>query len=266
LNLAVLGHPLAYTLSPELHRAGLLALGRKGSSRAVPTEARALAARLAELAAAGVSGVNLTHPLKEAVIPLLARVGEPARRSRSVNTVGLAQGGWWGESTDGPGFVDFTEALGWSLRGERVHLLGAGGAARSLALSLLEAGASVSASTRSPEAHRAAWKDIGPGALGVRGGGEEASWIAASAVVVNATSLAGDELPFDPARLPRAARVVDLVYGPRPTPWVAAARERGHEAHDGVGMLVCQARRSLELWTGEPVPLEPLARAVGWAT
>jgi shikimate dehydrogenase len=64
---------------------------------------------------------------------------------------------------------------------------------------------------------------------------------------------------MDPAIL-----AIDLVYGPEPTAWVRAARALGLQAYDGLGLLVFQARRSLALWTGQEVPLEPLAEAVGW--
>ena len=60
------------------------------------------------------------------------------------------------------------------------------------------------------------------------------------------------------------ALLIDLVYGERPTEWVRAARHRGRQAVDGLGLLVHQARRSLEMWFQREVPLEPLERAVGW--
>ena len=95
-RLAVLGHPLKFTCSPQLHRAGLEALGLVGDSHAVPTTSEELGSRLHALAAAGCQGANLTQPLKQAVIGHLSRLGPRARRARSVNTVGLEPGGWWG--------------------------------------------------------------------------------------------------------------------------------------------------------------------------
>ena len=89
----------------------------------------------------GWRGVNLTHPLKEEALAWLATVAPGARRARSVNTVTFEPGGAAGESTDGPGFVDLLRALGRDPAGARVVLLGAGGAARSIALALLDAGA-----------------------------------------------------------------------------------------------------------------------------
>src|SRR5262245_62454427 len=105
MKLAVLGDPLAYTRSPELHRAGLAAVGLDGESSAIRTPASELGERLQALAAAGYRGVNVTHPLKETVLDLLGRVSEPSRRALSVNTVGFEPGLLWGDTTDGAGFI-----------------------------------------------------------------------------------------------------------------------------------------------------------------
>ena len=93
---------------------------------------------------------------------------------------------------------------------------------------------------------------------------EEAEAIAGCSVLVQATPLDDPKAILDPERIPASALAVDLRYGPEPTPWVRAARAVGRDAHDGLGLLVHQARASLVLWLGRPVPLEPLERAVGW--
>ena len=80
-------------------------------------------------------------------------------------------------------------------------------------------------------------------------------------LIVNATPV---EAPLPPATLPPRALIVDLRYGPEPTTWVRDARAAGREAYDGLGLLVFQARRSLTLWLSRAVPVDPLARAVGW--
>lgn len=263
IRLAVLGDPLAYTRSPDLHRAGLDALGLAGESAALATPADGLPARMADLAARGFHGVNLTRPLKSVVIPLLARVSGPAAEARSVNTVGFARDGWWGETTDGPGLIDLLQSLGRDPAGARAVLLGGGGAARSLALALAGAGAaSLTVSARQPESVAGDWRDL-PGArlVGWRSAGEAAA-LGAASLVINATPLAEDPAPL--AAIARSALILDLVYGERIGPWVLRARAEGREAYDGLGLLVFQARRSLALWFARPVPLDPLARAVGW--
>ena len=264
VRLAVLGDPLAYTRSPDLHRAGLAAVGLEAESVALPTAIETLPERLRGLAATGYTGVNLTHPLKESVIALLARVSPAAREARSVNTVGFAAEGWWGETTDGPGFLDLIRTWGRDPAQERVVLLGGGAAARSLAASLLTAGAAVVVSVRRLDAAREVWRDLPRATLTAWRGAEESDGLARATLVVNATPGSSASEPIAPAALPAGGRAVDLTYGPQTTGWVRACRARGLEAEDGLGLLVHQARRSLSLWTGRDVPLEPLARAVGW--
>jgi shikimate dehydrogenase len=262
VRLAVLGEPLAFTLSPLLHRAGLACLGLPGESQALPTAPAALGERLRTLAAAGFRGVNVTHPHKEATLAFLSRLTDDARRARSVNTVGFDPGGWWGASTDGPGFLDFLAAVGAEARVTRTHLLGAGGAARSLAVALAGSAAAITVSARDPERAAATWQDAAPVRfLPWRSPGEQDALRGAS-LVVNCTPLEDEPAPL--ADLDSGAWVVDLVYGPEVTGWVARARARGLRAYDGLGLLVYQARRSLALWTGRDVPAGPLAHAVGW--
>lgn len=265
LKLAVLGDPLAFTLSPVLHRAGLEALGMPGGSEALRVPQSRLGATLARLAADGYRGVNLTHPLKRAVLGHLGEISDRARRAGSVNTVSFGPGLTRGDTTDGAGFIALLEHLGAAAAGANVVLLGAGGAARSLGLALIEAGAArVTAWARRPGEASAAWEEIA-GAL-VVGWDSEAGRdaLAGAELVVNATPQTGPEEPCAIGYIPRGARVVDLVYGPELTPWVRAARAAGIESVDGLGLLVFQARSSLALWTGREVPLASLADAVGW--
>jgi shikimate dehydrogenase len=265
VRLAVLGDPLAFTRSPDLHRAGLGALGLAGESVARRTTATELATRLADLAAEGFLGANLTHPLKETALAVVPRVSEPARLARSINTVGFASEGWWGETTDGPGIVDLLRSLGRDPARARVVLLGAGGAARSVALALTAAGAAtVAASARRPEAVRDTWRGI-PGVrlVGWRST-DEADALGDATLVINATPLGTEDGPAPLAGIARRALIIDVVYGADITPWVRQARAEGREAYDGLGLLVYQARRSLALWLARPVPVDPLSRAVGW--
>ena len=265
VRLAVLGDPLRYTRSPDLHRAGAAALELDCESHAVRTPLAALGETLARLAAEGYTGCNLTMPLKEAALAHVREATPAARRARSVNTVTFRAAGSVGDTTDGAGFVDLLASLDRAARATRVVLLGAGGAARSLALALTEAGGEAPRviSRREPAAE-AAWG----GALGSRW----CAWDSPAAhaalgeaqVVVNCTPLGGSESPAPLDRIARGALVVDLTYAEAVTPWVRAARAQGLEAVDGLGLLVHQARYSLASWFGRDVPLAPLAAAVGW--
>ena len=160
IRLAVLGDPLAYTRSPILHRAGLEHLGLFGTSEALRTAPGQLGERLDALAAAGYRGVNLTHPLKHAVLAHLERISDRAREAQSVNTVGFGPEARWGDTTDGEGFLDWLRVLGRDPARERIVLLGAGGAARSLGLALVGAGAGVTVVARRHTAAGPAWSTI----------------------------------------------------------------------------------------------------------
>jgi len=265
VRLAVLGDPLAYTLSPVLHRAGCAAVGVACESEALRTSVEQLPARLADLATRGYLGCNLTHPLKESALDCVARASVAAEQARSANTIVFRGEGGYAETTDGPGFVDLLRSLRLDPARQRVVLLGSGGAARSLALALQWAGCQeVVVSARRPKDAQFAWGEgLDERFLGWRSD-EERDALGESTVIVNCTPLSGEELPAPLDRVPRAALVVDLTYGPEPTPWVREARRHGRQAIDGLGLLVHQARRSLSLWLGREVPVDALAAAVGW--
>lgn len=263
VRLAVLGDPLRHTRSPELHRAGCAALGLSCESTALRTPLAELGPTLARLAGEGFTGCSVTMPLKQAATGLVATVSDEARRARSVNTITFRHSGAHGETTDGRGFVELLQALSRPPAGRRVALLGAGGAARSLAWALADADVAL--------LDHIARQDPGPDSFPPpaprwHGWGSEGARqaLAAADVVVNATPLGSPELDPVLVGLGRGALVVDLGYGERLTPWVAAARARGLEAVDGLGLLVHQARLSLSHWLAREVPLAPLAAAVGW--
>lgn len=264
MKLAVLGDPLAFTRSPELHRAGLAALDLPCESQAMRTPPAELGTRLAALAAAGLAGVNLTNPLKEAALDHVVRVSDAARASRSINTIRFAADGHFGDTTDGTGFVDLLGTLGRDPRAERVVLFGAGGAARSLALALRAAGAVVHVATRDPQRAAETWAAIPGPPPAARGAEGTRVALLSATLVVNGSPESGPREPVDPGLTRPEALLLDLTYGPVPTSWVRAARAKQRHAMDGLGLLVHQARRSIELWTTRDPGIEPLARAVGW--
>jgi shikimate dehydrogenase len=246
-----------------LHRAALAAVGRSGSSEALRTSVAALPQRLTELETRGYRGANLTHPLKHAACSWVHRRTKRAERAGSVNTVGFDSGGTWGDTTDGPGFLDLLESLSRPVADQQAVLIGAGGAARSLAVALVDAGAHVVVLARQPERSRVAIDPIGIPVMALMADAARTS-LETATVIVNATPRSSPREPIDPARLSSGTLVVDLVYGPVLSAWAASARGLGHEAYDGLGLLVHQARRSLSLWLDQDPGLEPLARAVGW--
>ena len=260
VRLAVLGDPLRYTRSPDLHRAGAEAVGLACESEALRTPLGELPATLERLAAGGYLGCNLTMPLKETVLECLRTVSATARRARSVNTVTFHPEGAHGETTDGAGFVDLLASLDRKPSGIRVVCLGSGGAVRGLALALADAGAApmLVVSRREP-ATEEAWG----GALGARwsawGSAAAREAVSSADVLVNGTPLGGEALSMVLDDATRGTLVVDLTYAEAVTPWVLEARQRGLESVDGLGLLVHQARHALHSLHAQDAQL-----VVGW--
>ena len=270
----VIGDPVAHSLSPTLHNAAFEALGLDWIYVAFPVARGRGAEAVAAVSALGLAGLNVTMPHKEDVAGACAELSADAATLRSVNTVvGRPGGGIFGDSTDGPGFLDALADEGIAVEGRPVLVLGAGGAARAVVLALGRAGASVTVAARRPEAAESA-AALAPGAGAVPLGalatpsGPSASGAvdpATFAVVVNATPLGmsgGDALPVDAEALHAGQAVVDLVYHPADTPLLTAARARGARSVNGLGMLLHQAARSFTLWTDEPAPLDAMRAAV----
>ncbi len=262
----VIGDPVAHSRSPALHNAAFAALGIDWVSVAFPVVSGRLAAAVAGAAALGVRGLSVTMPFKEPVVSCVDRTTTTAARIGAVNCVVVDADGLLGDNTDGAGFLaSLRRGAGFDPQGRRCLVLGAGGAARAVVHALGEAGAAevvVAART----AQRAAAASLLAGPAGRVG---EASEAAKADLVVNATpvGMAGtaqaDGLPpLDPALLGPDQLVVDLVYAPRPTRWLAAAAARGAATLDGLGMLVHQAALQVERWSGRAAPVEAMWRAV----
>jgi shikimate dehydrogenase len=199
-------------------------------------------------------GVSVTMPLKEAVIDYLDFVTPDADFLNAVNCISFGPDGSVGHNTDGDGCCDaLTEVGGAHLRGSTAVLLGAGGTARSIALSLVRRGAHVIVVNRTP-AHAvamvgsfAAFGDEVSIAVGI-----EAS-IASASILINATSVGmnSSDIPVDPSVLHSGLTVLDAVYSPMETSLLAASRAAGATVVDGLWMLIHQARHQQRLWFGE---------------
>ncbi len=252
----VVGSPVMHSLSPLMHNAAFAALGLNAVY--VPLQATDVDDFVTFARAIGLHGASITAPFK---VDLLARVQEAdplARRVGAINTLVVREGRWLGANTDVAGFLA-PLAGRLTLKGTRATVLGTGGAARAVVVALGSEGASVTVSARRPEA-AAETARLADGRVGTwppRPG----SWD----VLVNATP-ATEGLEVD--RLDLDGEIVfDLVYLPEHTPLLRAAREAGCLAIGGIEMLVAQAERQFELWTGQRPPVGLMraaaARAAG---
>ncbi len=259
----VIGDPVAHSLSPLLHNTAFTELGLDWVSVGFPVAPGAAATALAGARALGIRGLSVTMPHKAAIAGLVDRRSPLADRLGAVNCVVGDGASWFSENTDGPGFVaSLRRRHGFEPHGRRCLVVGAGGAARAVIAALGDAGAAeVIVVNRSPERGEAAAALAGP--VGRTGLPSDAS---TCDLVVNATPLGMDvvadgppsALPGEPARLGEGQVVVDLVYHPALTPWLAAARRRGARAGNGLGMLVHQAALQVAAWTGLEPPVEAM--------
>ncbi len=260
---AVIGDPVRHSLSPALHNAAFAAAGLDWVYVALPVGAGNAAAAVEAMRTLGFGGLSVTMPHKDAVAEAADECSDAVAALGAANClVSLGGGRVRAENTDGAGFLaGLRDDAGLSVKGKRVAVLGAGGAARAVVHACADAGAtSVSIINRS--ADRAA---IAAGLAGAVGAVATTVDISAADLVVNATSVGmGDDrsLPCDPALLHTGQIVVDLIYNPLETAWLAAARTAGIEAHNGLSMLIHQAAIAFTLWTGSDAPVSAMRAVV----
>ena len=255
-HFAVFGHPVAHSLSPRIHAAFGKQAGIDIDYVAIDAQAEDFAAALAAFAARGGAGANVTLPLKEAAFALCADTSERARRAGAVNTLVRNGDDWHGDNTDGAGLVrDLTGRHGLDLRARRTLLIGAGGAARGVAPSLLDAGiGDLFVVNRTPQRADALVDVLAqPGRVHPRYLDDLVA-LGEFDLIINATSAARTgQIPTLPrALVGRRTAAVDLSYGEAAIPFLAWARASGcHDMVDGLGMLVEQAALSFARWTGK---------------
>jgi shikimate dehydrogenase len=284
---AVYGHPIKHSASPAMQNAGIAALGLNWRYLAFEVHPDRLREAIAGARAMKFIGLNLTVPHKLLAVDLVDALDESARMWGAVNTIRFeaqdASGAWkpLGEFTDAVpetirshGFNTDADAITRSLRedlrtepsGASVLLLGAGGAGRTAALKLAAEGVRelflVNRTAAKAEAIATQIRSRFPATKAVNG--YPAGRVD---VVLNATSLGlkpDDELPFDAKSfsLSQAAAAYDMIYRPAETSFLSAAKTAGCRAANGLGMLLYQGARALELWTGRKPPIEVMREAL----
>ncbi|MFT9258724.1 MAG: shikimate dehydrogenase [Acetobacter sp.] len=251
----VIGWPVSHSRSPVLHNYWLRRYGVDGVYVPLPVQPGTFEVAVRGLQAAGFRGANVTIPHKEAAYRLADVLDDSALQAGAVNTLIFHDDGKIrGLSTDGDGFVASLQAEGHAIRsGTRALVLGAGGAARSVAAALLRHGMDVHVSNRT--AARASELASALPALGVVAWDGWENRLGDYSLLVNTTSLGmegGPDPMFSPSLAQAGAGLVvaDIVYVPLVTPLLAQARERGLATVGGLGMLLHQARLGFTAWFG----------------
>lgn len=263
--IGLLGHPVSHSRSPAMHNAAFASQGLDLVYLAFDVLAEDLSEAVAGLRALGAVGANVTVPHKERVVSLLDDVDPLALRTGAVNTIVNREGRLVGHNSDIHGFLTALES-GWGRgpAGARCLVIGAGGAARAVIAGLSSSGAAEiwvynRTESRARELCReaSAWSDV---PMRVLSESDLLSFGPHVDLIVNATSVGLDEkvkgtpVPVDILR--GGQTVMDIVCSRRTTPLLAAADMRGAVALDGYEMLVQQAARSYELWTGRTAPVQ----------
>jgi shikimate dehydrogenase len=263
----VMGWPVAHSRSPRLHGYWLRTYGIDGAYIPLPVRPEQFAAALRALPMLGLAGVNVTVPHKEAALAAVDRSDPAARRIGAVNTIVVATDGTLdGRNSDGFGFMENLRAgvPGWSPKTGPAVILGAGGAARAVAVALLDGGVpEIRIVNRTIDRAERLSEDIG-GPFRVYDWADRAAALGDATLLVNTTVLGMNgkpplELALD--RLPTAAVVNDIVYSPLETALLAAAKARGNRVVDGLGMLLHQARPGFSAWFGVQPEVTPELRS-----
>ncbi|MBN1257968.1 MAG: shikimate dehydrogenase [Planctomycetes bacterium] len=260
---AVVGNPIAHSISPEIHNAAFAAL--KMDAVYLRFRVDNLAEFLHDFEVLKLQGISVTIPHKDAALKASATVEPLAQKTRAVNTLTRTNSGWEGDNTDWQASLQVVQnaadRIGLSLKGANALLLGAGGAARGIACGLLEAGCKLTIANRTHSRAKELAQEFGAEVIAL-----EEAYRGNFQVVANSTSVGmhphEDATPVDAAVFHEGMVAFDAVYNPRRTLMLQQAEARGAAIADGVAMFVGQAARQFEIWTGRDAPLEVMEKIV----
>jgi shikimate dehydrogenase len=261
----IFGYPIGHSLSPLMHNTAFTHYGLDAVYLPFAVPPAHLEMALKSIVALHMGGVNVTIPHKQAVMAWIDELSPEAHLIGAINTIHLRDGRLHGYNTDGIGFLRALEEAGSDVAGCTVMLLGAGGAARAIAVQLCLSGIRrlyLANRTLARAEDLAAFlqQNVPHADISVVTLGEAslAAYLPDTDIVVNATSIGMH--PHDPMLLPPhelgpRPLVCDIVYRPLHTPLLRAAQRQGARTVDGLGMLLHQGAKAFEIWTEHAFPL-----------
>ncbi|MBL6800055.1 MAG: shikimate dehydrogenase [Synechococcus sp. BS307-5m-G37] len=279
--IGLLGQPVRHSLSPAMHNAALEAMGLDWRYMALPCAESDLGSVLSGLRAVNCRGLNVTIPHKQAVASHCTELSALASRLQAVNTLIPADnGGWYGHNTDAEGFLAPLQDTSEAWQGGTAIVLGCGGSARAVVAGLQQLPLNAIHIAGRRDTALAAFlddlhqpdEDKAVPLVGIPLEGNQIREVLAQAcLVVNTTPVGmeghqdGSAMPLDQDiwnDLRTSTTLYDLIYTPRPTPWLTLGAERGCRIIDGLEMLIQQGAASLRRWSGcTTVPVEVMRQA-----
>lgn len=273
LLFGVIGDPAAQSKSPAMHNAAFAELGLPAKYEAFLVKEKDLDTFMARLRNGEIKGINVTVPHKQNVIPLLDKISPLAKEIGAVNTIVSHNGILYGDNTDAHGFLDslLTETS-FKISGKSVLILGAGGACRAIAYILSTKNpASISIANRNSDRAQAMINTFSPLSKNTQWRTTnfpniEPELLKKADLLINTTSmgLAGNpwsNLDFV-KQLSNTTLVADIVYAPRETELLKVCKSNGLSILHGDGMLLYQAVRAFEIFTGVNAPVETMRAAL----
>jgi shikimate dehydrogenase len=262
----ILGHPVHHSLSPLMHNTVFKHLGLNYVYLPFDVTPENLKDSINAIRCLKIVGVNVTIPYKEKVMAYLDRIGTEAELIGAVNTVKNIDGELAGFNTDGQGFVEsLKNDLGFSPKGKSILMVGAGGAARGILVSLALSGAKkISVTNRTYNRAEKLIEEFSGRFPSVKfftlplDNNALKNCLGDTDLLVNTTSVGmnGGSLKLPLGYLPKSAVIYDIVYNPLKTSLLLEAEKAGLTTHNGLGMLVFQGALSFKIWTDVDVPVK----------
>ncbi|MEM3673100.1 MAG: shikimate dehydrogenase [Candidatus Bathyarchaeia archaeon] len=267
---ALIGDPVEHSLSPYIHNAAFKHLKLDFVYVTFKVSKENVKEALEGARALGIRGLNVTMPLKTAVIQHLDKLDPNAEKIGAVNTILNNEGKLTGYNTDGFGALEALKAKRQNPAGKNILVLGAGGAARAVAFALCKDAKDMTILNRTPEKAKILAEELSrifEKKVKFGGLGEETlrREVEKADILVNATAVGMapkiDETPVDMKLLHSNLTVFDLVYNPPETRLLKEAKAMGAKTVDGICMLVHQGALSFQIWTGRKAPIDVMTRA-----
>lgn len=264
----LIGYPLKHSLSPSMHNSAFRKLGLDLVYLAFEIEDGSLQDGLNAMRTLNVKGFNVTMPHKQKIVQLLDGVSDDAKIIESVNTVKNENGKLIGYNTDGKGLVKALEESGIAYKGKKVVILGAGGAARAIAIQLaFDGAAQIVMANRTIIKAKMIINTINEKIPTSKGKAIEMDEeiikeeLKDASILINCTSI-GMKSTIDQSPISNVDTfnkdvfVVDIIYDPLKTKFMSMAEEVGCKTMNGIDMLIYQGDLSFNIWTGEDMPIE----------